>query len=82
MQESRTTLIGCAESVPARKYKITCNPAKGALLSSEVYEPSSKPIGYHTTHFSCIKHFDSFKLYPDEIKTKVTKIVFVILFYT
>jgi hypothetical protein len=35
-QESRTTLIGCAESVPARKYKITRNPLKGALLISEV----------------------------------------------
>jgi hypothetical protein len=36
MQESRTTLIGCAESVPARKYKRTRNPLKGALLISEV----------------------------------------------
>jgi hypothetical protein len=44
-------VIGCAESVPARKYKITRNPTKGALLSSEVFEPSSKPIGYYTTHF-------------------------------
>jgi hypothetical protein len=35
-QESRTTLIGCAESVLARKYKITRNPMKGALLISEV----------------------------------------------
>jgi hypothetical protein len=63
MQESRTTLIGCAESVPARKYKITCNPAKGALLSPAVYRPSSRPIGLnHMIHF-CIKHFDSFKHY-------------------
>jgi hypothetical protein len=28
-QESHTTLIGCAESVPAHKYKITCNPLEG-----------------------------------------------------
>jgi hypothetical protein len=35
-QGSRTTLIGCAKSVPARKYKITSNPLKGALLISEV----------------------------------------------
>jgi hypothetical protein len=41
MQESRTTLIVCAESVPARKYKITRNPAKGALLLSEVFRPPS-----------------------------------------
>ncbi len=39
MQESRTTLIGCTESVPAHMYKITHNPVKGALLISEVVWP-------------------------------------------
>ena len=71
-QESRTTLIGCAESVPARKYKIACNPAKGALRSSEVFRPPSSH--WQTILFiSCIKHFDSFNKLLDEIKPKSLK---------
>ena len=74
-QESRTTLIGCAESVPARKYKITCNPAKGVLLSSATQESSSRPFWLNLHNpFSRIKHFESFKLLPDEIKPKSLKL--------
>ncbi len=59
MQESRTTLIGCAESVSARKYKITRNPVKGAHLLSEVFRPPSGLLATKLLIF-CIKHFDSF----------------------
>ena len=79
-QESRTTLIGCAESVPARKYKITCSPAKGVLfLFSTTQESSSKPFGltcmFHSFHVS-----NTLTVLPTSRwnKTKVTKIVFVI----
>jgi hypothetical protein len=37
------TLIGCAESVLASKYKITCNSLKRALHISEVVRPKTKP---------------------------------------
>jgi hypothetical protein len=73
MQEPCTTLIGCAESVPARKYKITRNPVKGALLISEVFWPISDPIFTQIiTNYSVSNILNVLNLL-DEIKLKSLK---------
>jgi hypothetical protein len=73
------TLIGCTESLPARKYKITCNPVKGALLISEVVWPLPDPVFIQLLQTDCFEHFDHFKS-TEWKKTKVTKIVYFIYF--
>ena len=43
-QESHTSFIGCAKSVPALRYKITHSPVKGAVHISEVDQPTAEHL--------------------------------------
>ncbi len=61
MQESHTTLIGCAESVPARKYKITRYRLKGALHISKIVQLTPELCLIKLSQTDCLKHFDHFK---------------------
>jgi hypothetical protein len=79
--QSCTTLIGCAESVPARKYTISRNPLKGALHITEVVRPIPE---------LCLQTYNKLIVSNTLIvlnlitwnKIRVTKIVYFVYFTT